>query len=85
MDRADSAAGPRRRRSHGGFRMNELEARRRIETLRVEHRDLDSAIEALRAAPLPDEMQLARLKKRKLRLRDEIALIEDQLIPDIIA
>jgi hypothetical protein len=35
--------------------------------------------------PAPDQLQLARLKKRKLRLKDEIALIEDQLIPDIIA
>ena len=69
----------------GDESMNELEAKRRIETLRVEHRDLDSAIDALRFATNPDEMQLARLKKRKLRLRDEIALIEDQMIPDIIA
>ena len=53
--------------------------------LRMEHRDLDMAIEALRAMPAPDQLQLARLKKRKLRLRDEIAVVEDQLIPDIIA
>lgn len=53
--------------------------------LRLEHRDLDAAIEALRAMPAPDQLQLARLKKRKLRLKDEIALLEDQLIPDIIA
>ncbi|HEX2764055.1 MAG TPA: DUF465 domain-containing protein [Allosphingosinicella sp.] len=53
--------------------------------LRQEHRDLDSAIEALRSVPSPDQLQLARLKKRKLRLRDEIALLEDQMIPDIIA
>ena len=53
--------------------------------LRVEHRDLDAAIEALRSVPAPDQLQLARLKKRKLRLKDEIALLEDQLIPDIIA
>ena len=53
--------------------------------LRMEHRDLDAAIEALRAMPSPDQLQLARLKKRKLRLKDEIALIEDRLIPDIIA
>lgn len=53
--------------------------------LRQEHRDLDAAIEALRATPSLDQLQLARLKKRKLRLRDEIALLEDQLIPDIIA
>ena len=57
----------------------------RLVRLRQEHRDLDAAIEALRAAPASDQLQLARLKKRKLRLRDEIALLEDQLIPDIIA
>ena len=53
--------------------------------LRTEHRDLDMAIEAIRAMPAPDQLQLARLKKRKLRLRDEIAQLEDDLIPDIIA
>jgi hypothetical protein len=53
--------------------------------LRMEHRDLDAAIEALREMPAPDQLQLARLKKRKLRLKDEIAILEDQLIPDIIA
>jgi len=58
---------------------------RRIEFLRQEHRDLDAAIEALGAAAAPDHLQLARIKKRKLRLKDEIALLEDQLIPDIIA
>lgn len=57
----------------------------RLVRLRTEHRDLDSAIEALLAAPAPDQLQIARLKKRKLRLRDEIAILEDQLIPDIIA
>ena len=57
----------------------------RLVRLRIEHRDLDSAIAALFAMPAPDQLQIARLKKRKLRLRDEIALLEDQLIPDIIA
>jgi hypothetical protein len=57
----------------------------RLAFLRTEHRDLDDAIEALRIAPGPDQLQLARLKKRKLRLRDEISMLEDQLIPDIIA
>jgi hypothetical protein len=60
-------------------------AAQRLALLRTEHRDLDDAIEALRAAPMPDQLQIARLKKRKLRLRDEIAALEDQLIPDIIA
>lgn len=58
---------------------------KRLEVLRTEHRDLDSAIEALREQNSSDQLQIARLKKRKLRLRDEIALLEDELIPDIIA
>ena len=57
----------------------------RLVRLRMEHRDLDSAIDALRGTAAPDQLQLARLKKRKLRLKDEIAQLEDQLIPDIIA
>lgn len=65
--------------------MDQEEIARRAELLRQEHRDLDVAIEAVRTQPGPDQLQLARLKKRKLRLRDEIALLEDQLIPDIIA
>ena len=58
---------------------------RRLELLRIEHRDLDTAIVALVANTVPDHMAIARLKKRKLRLRDEMLWIEDQLIPDIIA
>lgn len=58
---------------------------RRIEMLRQEHRDLDAATEALSGTTAPDHLQLARIKKRKLRLKDEIAMLEDQLIPDIIA
>ncbi|MET0365033.1 MAG: DUF465 domain-containing protein [Sphingobium sp.] len=65
--------------------MTPEEIAQRLEILRVEHRDLDCAIGALSDAPLPDQLQLARLKKRKLRLRDEITLLEDSLIPDIIA
>ena len=57
----------------------------RLELLRVEHRDLDAAITALAATAIPDQLQLARFKKKKLRLRDEIAWCEDQLVPDIIA
>lgn len=58
---------------------------RRLEMLRMEHRDFDTAIVALTDANVPDQMAIARLKKRKLRLRDEINWIEDQLVPDIIA
>ena len=57
----------------------------RLEMLRLEHRDLDAAIEALRSAPACDQLQIARLKKRKLRLKDEISLLEDLAVPDIIA
>ncbi|MEG3177470.1 DUF465 domain-containing protein [Sphingomonas sp. RB3P16] len=58
---------------------------KRLEVLRVEHRDLDSAIAALLSGASADQLQLARFKKRKLRLRDEIVMLEDQMIPDIIA
>lgn len=68
-----------------GTRVNEDELRKRLEILRIEHRDLDAAIDALTAAGVPDQLQIARLKKRKLKLKDQIALIEDYLIPDIIA
>ncbi len=61
------------------------EIEQRLEMLRIEHRDLDCAIGALSQAPLTDQLQLARLKKRKLRLRDEIAFLESSLIPDDIA
>ena len=56
-----------------------------IERLREEHRDLDAAIEALRDAGQADQLQLQRLKKRKLMLRDKLRRLEDQLTPDIIA
>lgn len=65
--------------------MNPEEIAQRLELLRIEHRDLDSAIIALGEAAVADQLQLARLKKRKLKLRDEIAWCEDQLLPDIIA
>jgi len=57
----------------------------RLAALRTEHRDLDSAIEALSTMATSDDVQLARLKKRKLRLKDEIAQLEDITVPDIIA
>ena len=65
--------------------VTEEEMRKRLEALRTEHRDLDAAIDALDRAGSPDQLQIARLKKRKLRLKDQIAVIEDYLIPDIIA
>lgn len=68
-----------------GDTMDEAEIRNRLLTLRTEHRDMDVAIEALRTTGSSDQLQLARLKKRKLLMRDEIQMLEDQLIPDIIA
>lgn len=65
--------------------MDEAAIRGRLAAAREEHRDLDAAIAALATAALPDQLRVARLKKRKLRLRDEIQVLEDQLIPDIIA
>lgn len=65
--------------------MNEEELKKRLEMLKVEHRDLDAAIDALTGAGTTDQLQIARLKKRKLKLKDQIAMIEDYLIPDIIA
>ena len=65
--------------------MTEAEMRKRLAALRVEHRDLDAAIAALTASDNQDQLQIARLKKRKLRLKDQIAIFEDYLTPDIIA
>ncbi|NCP23920.1 MAG: DUF465 domain-containing protein [Erythrobacter sp.] len=65
--------------------MTEQELKKRLEALRSEHRDLDAAIHALSDAGSVDQLQIARLKKRKLRIRDQIAVVEDHLIPDIIA
>ena len=69
--------------------MNEQELRKRLESLRSEHRDLDVAIAVLTEAGdsggFVDQLQIARLKKRKLQLKDRISAIEDNLIPDIIA
>jgi uncharacterized protein (TIGR02444 family) len=57
----------------------------RIAELRQAHQDLDAAITALAAHPLPDQLRIARLKKQKLALRDQIGRLEDRLTPDIIA
>jgi hypothetical protein len=65
--------------------VDEEELRRRLALLRTEHRDLDAAIAALSASDSQDQLQIARLKKRKLKLKDQIAMIEDYLTPDIIA
>jgi hypothetical protein len=57
----------------------------RLSNLKVEHQDMDAAVAALEGKPRPDQIQIARLKKKKLLLRDEIVRLEDQLTPDIIA
>lgn len=69
----------------GGPRDEERVLRRELARLRQEHRDLDSAIDALEAMSTSDKLQLQRLKKRKLILRDRIIDLEDQINPDIIA
>ncbi len=63
----------------------ESDLKTQLARLRQEHRDLDAAIEALHNAPGADLLQVQRLKKRKLMLRDRIIQIEDQITPDIIA
>lgn len=57
----------------------------RLTLLKAEHRDLDDAIAALAQRATPDLLQLQRLKKRKLLLKDQIIQIESNLLPDIIA
>jgi len=83
---------PTRRRPIGGrcvgVRLSEEEAaflHQRLSDLRSEHRDLDDVIARLGEARPADLLQIQRLKKRKLRLKDEIAHIESRLLPDIIA
>jgi len=61
------------------------EIRTRVYELRLEHRDLDHAIEQLIAMGAFEELKIKRMKKRKLQLRDVIARLEDTLIPDILA
>ena len=63
----------------------ERELREQLARLQQEHRDLDAAIAALAMSPGSDVIQVQRLKKRKLVLRDKIRRIEDQITPDIIA
>lgn len=59
--------------------------RRRLDELRSEHRDLDDVIQQLGTEGGFNQLQIQRLKKRKLMLRDQISRLEDGLIPDIIA
>ena len=59
--------------------------RAKLDVLRQDHRDLDDAIVHLQETPAFDQLTLKRLKKKKLALKDQIAAIEDELTPDIIA
>lgn len=63
----------------------EEELRETLTRLKQEHRDLDGAIDALEESGRADQLQLKRLKKKKLNIKDEITRIEDRLLPDIIA
>lgn len=67
----------------GALETHEMEMR--LGLLREEHRDLDTAIMALLKSGSVDQLQVARMKRRKLRIKDEIQLLESQLVPDIIA
>jgi hypothetical protein len=64
---------------------DEVALRAKLAELTQEHRDLDNAIAALAEAGARDQLQITRLKKRKLQLKDEIAKVNDRLLPDIIA
>jgi hypothetical protein len=59
--------------------------REKLAALMLEHRDLDAAIAAMAEQGVKDQLQITRLKKRKLQLKDQITAIEDALLPDIIA
>lgn len=65
--------------------MNDDGIRQQLELMKVEHRDMDAAINALLATAMSDQLQIARLKRKKLLLKDRIRMLEDQIIPDIIA
>ena len=63
----------------------EIALRAEVKLLREEHADLDAPIEALNHMPIPDQLRIARLKRKKLLLRDEIVKLESRILPDIIA
>ena len=65
--------------------MNDDEPHARLAALRHEHRELDQLIQAMGESGDSDDLEIARLKKRKLRLRDEIQILADRCVPDIIA
>ena len=64
---------------------DEIALHAQAKLLRLEHADLESSIEALSHMPIPDQLLIARLKRKKLALRDEIVKVESRILPDIIA
>ncbi len=66
-------------------RLDERELREELVKLRAEHRELDDEIVTLEASGTAEQLLIKRLKKRKLAIKDRIAVVEDQLLPDIIA
>jgi len=65
--------------------MNDDDPRQVLELLKAEHRRLDEEITLLREQGAVDQLEIARLKKRKLLLKDEIQVLNDRIVPDIIA
>ena len=65
--------------------LEQVQLRTQLRILEQEHRDLDAAIRALEASGSVDQLQLRRLKKKKLSLKDQMIQVENKLIPDIIA
>ena len=65
--------------------MNDLEAGSELDALKAEHRRLDARLQQLCAEPVGDQLEIARLKRQKLRLKDQIELAMDSSVPDIIA
>jgi hypothetical protein len=65
--------------------MNDDDPREVLQLLKAEHRRLDEEIELLRSTGNCDQLELARMKKKKLALKDEIQVLNDRIIPDIIA
>lgn len=71
--------------SHSSDSVDQAQLRRRLAELQAEHRDLDDVIARLTHQSVVDQLQIQRLKKRKLALKDEIQRVETLLLPDIIA
>ena len=65
--------------------MEDSKIKLKINELSLEHKDLDDAINLLKEKPFVDELQIQRIKRRKLKIKDEIQLFESKLIPDIEA